>query len=78
MRRVIQTAAMILTFANAANAQGFGVIARVDPVASEIKDGWFGKSSVALNSVKLSHCGFSIWMHLRGLLSISKKPIGQA
>lgn len=49
MRRVIQTAAMILTFANAANAQDFGVIARVDPFASEIKDGWFGKSSVALH-----------------------------
>ena len=49
MRRVIQTAAMILTFANAVNAQDFGVIARVDPVASEIKDGWFGKSSVALH-----------------------------
>ena len=40
---------MILTLANPANAQGFGVIARVDPVASEIKDGWFGKSSVALH-----------------------------
>ena len=49
MRRVIQTAAMILTLANAVNAQDFGVIARVDPVASEIKDGWFGKSSVALH-----------------------------
>ena len=49
MRRVIQTAAMILAFANAANAQDFGVIARVDPVASQIQDGWFGKSSVALH-----------------------------
>ena len=49
MRWVIQTAAMILAFANAANAQDFGVIARVDPVASQIQDGWFGKSSVALH-----------------------------
>jgi N-acetylmuramoyl-L-alanine amidase len=49
MRRVIQTAAMILAFANAANAQDFGVSARVDPVASQIQDGWFGKSSVALH-----------------------------
>ena len=49
MRRVIQTAAMILAFANASNAQDFGVIARVDPVASQIQDGWFGKSSVALH-----------------------------
>ena len=49
MRRVIQTAEMIMTFANVANAQGFGVIARVDLVASEIKDGWFDKSSVALH-----------------------------
>ena len=49
MRRVIQTAAMILAFANAANAKDFGVIARVDPVASQIQDGWFGKSSVALH-----------------------------
>jgi hypothetical protein len=36
MRRVIQTAAMTLAFANAAYAQGFNLIARVDPIASQI------------------------------------------
>ena len=33
MRRVIQTAAVILAFANIENAQGFNIIARVDPIA---------------------------------------------
>ena len=49
MRRIIQTAAVVFAFANVASAQDFGAIARVDPVESLIKDGWFGKSTVALH-----------------------------
>ena len=49
MRRIIQTAAILLAFGTGVAAQDFGVIARVDPVASQIKDGWFGKTTVALH-----------------------------
>lgn len=49
MRRVIQAAVVIFTLGLPAMAQDFGVIARVDPVASEIKDGWFGKTAIALH-----------------------------
>ena len=49
MRRIIQTAAVVFAFANVASAQDFSAIARVDPVESLIKDGWFGKSTVALH-----------------------------
>ena len=49
MRRIFLAATVVLAFANVATAQDFGAIARVDPVASQIKDGWFGKSTVALH-----------------------------
>jgi N-acetylmuramoyl-L-alanine amidase len=49
MRRIIRTILVVLTLGNMASAQEFGAIARVDPVESEIKDGWFGKTTVSLH-----------------------------
>lgn len=49
MRRIFLAATVVLAFANVATAQDFGAIARVGSVASQIKDGWFGKSTVALH-----------------------------
>jgi len=67
MRRVIQTAAVILTFANTENAQGFNIIARVDPIARQIQDCLLGKSSVALHLSK----GVPFWvLHLDDTASL--------
>jgi N-acetylmuramoyl-L-alanine amidase len=49
MRWILKSAAIVFALAHMAAAQDFGVIARVDPVASQIKDGWFGKSSVEIH-----------------------------
>lgn len=49
MRRIIRTVAAVLALGNMAAAQEFSAIARVDPVESQITDGWFGKTTVALH-----------------------------
>lgn len=49
MFRIIQAAVVYCLIATGLWAQDFSVIARVDPAASEIKDGWFGASSVTLS-----------------------------
>ena len=49
MRRFLQTTAVFLALTTGAAAQEFGAIARVDPVESEIEDGWFGETTIALH-----------------------------
>jgi N-acetylmuramoyl-L-alanine amidase len=49
MQRFLQTTAVFLALTTGAAAQDFGAIAQVDPVASQIEDGWFGETNIALH-----------------------------
>ncbi|MDG1472340.1 MAG: N-acetylmuramoyl-L-alanine amidase [Ascidiaceihabitans sp.] len=49
MRYVFQILAVVIAFASSANAQNLGVVARVDAQASQIVDGWFGKTTIEIH-----------------------------
>ena len=49
MFRIARAAVIYCLMASGLWAQDFSVIARVDPAASEIKDGWFGATNVSLS-----------------------------
>lgn len=49
MRYVFQILAVVIAFASSANAQNLGVVARVDAQASQIVDGWFGKTTLEIH-----------------------------
>ena len=49
MRYVFQILAVVIAFASSANAQNLGVVARVDAQASQIADGWFGKTTIDIH-----------------------------
>jgi N-acetylmuramoyl-L-alanine amidase len=48
MRALLNIAALVLVWANGVLAQDLTALARVDPARSEIKDGWFGKTTITL------------------------------